>query len=154
MIPTLFSLRGVRLAVFATLAAPAALHAQSSAPGPAMNSGKEYVLTHSSSFNAPPLSARNPFWPIGWVPTAVVPTQVAVVLNVKAEDFNVTTISMDFPALAVINGKTRAVGDRIPVGTAGTDSVLVKQILDGVVVLDYHGREMRATNSGRKPPTK
>ena len=64
---------------------------------------------------------------------------------------------MDYPPLAVINGKTEAVGDRIPVGTSGQDAVLVKQILDGVVVLDFHGHELRATNGGglpRKPPGK
>ena len=149
----------VTFAALATFAAPAATHAQGVAPAtPALarNSGKEYMLAHSSSFNAPPANARNPFWPIGWVPTAG-PAQVAAALNVSASDFNVTTISVDAPALAVINGKTRAVGDRIPVGPAGTESVLVKQILDGVVVLDYRGHELRATNDGglaRKPPAK
>ena len=135
-------------AVLFALIAPNVVRAQGAAPALARNSGKEYVLTHSSSFTAPPANARNPFWPIGWVPSAVVATQAAVVLSVRAEDFTVTTISMDFPALAVINGKTRGVGDHIPVGADGQDSVTVKQILDGTVVLDYHGREIRATNGG------
>ena len=145
------------LVTFAVCAAPAASHAQDSAPANpplARNSGKEYVLVHASSFNAPPANARNPFWPIGWVPTAGPAKVAAATLNVSAADFNVTTISVDYPALAVINGKTRAVGDQIPVGPTGTDFVLVKQILDGVVVLDYHGHELRATNGGslaRKP---
>ena len=128
------------------LAAPAVLRAQS--PTLPKASGKEYVLTHQSSFDAPPASARNPFWPIGWVPTAPVQTAAVVTLNVKPEDFVVTTISVDAPALAVVNGKTRAVGDQIPVSADSRDFVTVKQILDGGVVLDYHGREMRSRNDG------
>lgn len=141
------------LLALAALAVPKALRAQAVSK----NSGKEYLLAHTSSFGAPPASARNPFWPIGWVPTAAAPTQVAaVVSNVKAEDFVVTTISVDAPALAVINGKTRAVGEQIPVSADGRDAVTVKQILDGVVVLDYRGRELRVTNGGapRKPAAK
>ena len=153
MIPTPFPhRRAVRFAALALLLAlPAALHAQASTAPLPKNSGKEYVLAHASSFNAPPAAARNPFWPIGWVPSAAPTQAAAVVLSVKPEDFNVTTISVDYPALAVINGKTRAAGEHIPVGAAGTDFVLVKQILDGVVVLDYHGREMRVTNGGGAP---
>ena len=136
------------LVALAVLAAPAISHGQSaSALTPAKNSGKEYILAHPSAFNAPPANARNPFWPIGWVPSAA-PVQVAAVaVSVKAEDFTVTTISLDAPALAVINGKTRAVGDQIPVTPDGRDFVTVKQILDGMVVLDYHGRELRASNN-------
>ena len=147
--PIPFSARRA-LAVAAALvacAAPAALHAQGTA---ARVSGKEYTLAHTSSFDAPPATARNPFWPIGWVPSAVVATQ-AVALNVRAEDFVVTTISMDAPALAVINGKTRGVGDQIPVSADGREIVTVKAILDGVVVLDYHGHELRSRNDGGGP---
>ena len=144
---SLFSLCGASLVLAVTLTAPAVLRAQ--APAVPKTSGKEYALAHQSSFDAPPASARNPFWPIGWVPTAPVPTAVAsVALNVKPEDFVVTTISVDAPALAVINGKTRAVGDRIPVSADSQDFVTVKQILDGVVVLDYRGRELRSRNDG------
>ena len=157
--------RALRLSATATaallvLATPAVLRAQGSSPAPstalARVSGKEYVLAHPSSFNPPPANARNPFWPIGWVPTAAPVAKAAEVLTVRPEDFAVTTISMDFPALAVINGKTRAVGDHIPVGADGQDFVTVKQILDGTVVLDYRGRELRASNGGapRKAPGK
>ncbi len=139
---------GGPLVLAMALAAPAVLHAQP--PVIPKTSGKEYALTHQSSFDASPASARNPFWPIGWVPTAAVPTAAvaAVALNVRPEDFLVTTISVDAPALAVINGKTRAVGDQIPVSADSQDFVTVKQILDGVVVLDYHGRELRSRNDG------
>ena len=131
-----------------TLAAVGDVHAQSPAATPhptnAKVSGKEYVLTHTSSYQAIPNGARNPFWPIGWVPTAAVPTAVVQQLDVRAEQFVVTSISVDYPPLAVINGKTRGVGDHIPVSADNREFVLVKQILDGQVVLDYRGHELRA----------
>ena len=160
MIPSLSHHRFVVLFGAIALAAPVGLRAQGAAPSTAAlprNSGKEYVLAHPSSFNAPPAAARNPFWPIGWVPTAAAPTAAAA-LNVKAEDFVVTTISVDAPALAVINGKTRGVGDQISVSADGREFVTVKQILDGVVVLDYRGHELRSRNDGgglsHRPPGK
>ncbi len=112
----------------------------------AKNSGKELALAHSSSFDAPPSGARNPFWPIGWVPSAVLaPTQASVQqADVKAEQFVVTTISVDYPPLAIINGKSYGVGEQIPVTADRRVFVTVRQILDGVVVLDYQGHELRA----------
>ena len=138
-----------------TLAAVGGVRAQSPAATPrptnatAKVSGKEYVLTHTSSYQAIPNGARNPFWPIGWVPTAALPA-AAPQLDVRAEQFVVTSISVDYPPLAVINGKTRGVGDHIPVSADNREFVLVKQILDGQVVLDYHGHELRAMSG--KPP--
>ena len=131
-----------------TLAAAGGVRAQSPAatPHPANTkvSGKEYVLTHTSSYQPQPNGQRNPFWPIGWVPSAALPTAVVQQLDVRADQFVVTSISVDYPALAVINGKTREVGDHIPVSPDGREFVLVKQILDGLVVLDYRGHELRA----------
>ena len=133
-----------------TLAAAGGVRAQSPAPAPtphpanAKVSGKEYVLTHTSNFQPQPSTQRNPFWPIGWVPSAALPTAAVQQLDVRAEQFVVTSISVDYPALAVINGKTRGVGDHIPVSADNREFVLVKQILDGQVVLDYHGHELRA----------
>ncbi len=143
------------------LALSAAGHVRAQAPAatplPANTkvSGKEYVLAHTSSFQPQPNGQRNPFWPIGWVPTAVVASVAAPVLvDVRPEQFVVTSVSLDAPALAVINGKTRGVGDRIPVSADSKDFVVVKQILDGEVVLDYHGRELRSSSAvprTRKP---
>ena len=135
------------------LAAAGSLRAQAPAaatpaPANAKVSGKEYVLTPTSSFQPQPSGQRNPFWPIGWVPTA--PVAAAVVLDVRPEQFVVTSVSLDAPALAVVNGKTRGVGDRIPVSPDGKEFVTVKQILDGAVVLDYRGHELRAGAAGRK----
>lgn len=137
------------LVLIATLAAVQAARAQQTAPAVAKSSGKEYVLAHSSSFDAPSNGTRNPFWPIGWTPSAVVgPAQTAVQqLDVKAEQFVVTTVSVDYPPLAIINGHSYAVGDQIPVTADKRVFVTVKQILDGVVVLDYQGHELRSTTS-------
>lgn len=133
-----------------TLAVVKSVPAQSDTtlPAPTLASGKEYVLAHGSSFNAPPATARNPFWPIGWVPTAA-PVGVAAVVqyDVKAENFVVTSISVDAPALAVVNGKTYGVGEHIPVSADGREFVTVKQIADGMVVLDHRGRELRVMSS-------
>ncbi len=135
-----------RLSFAAALLVAGTAHGQT----PAKVSGKEYALTHSSSFETPPNGSRNPFWPIGWTPSAVVgPTQVAVSqpLDVKPEQFVVTTTSLDYPALAIINGKSYGVNDQIPVTADRREFVTVKQILDGLVVLDYHGHELRATSA-------
>ena len=126
--------------------------AQTPAATPGRNSGKEYVLKNASSFNPPPVDSRNPFWPIGWTPTAVVPTAavVAPVVEVRADMFTVTSISVDYPPLAVINGQTKGIGERMPVpgGSAGAQEfVTVKKIADGMVTLEHKGRELVLTPS-------
>jgi hypothetical protein len=127
------------------LALPALVHAQAAAPAANANaSGKEYVLARRSSFDAPAGAARNPFWPIGWVPSA--PKTEAVLIDVQADAFRITTTSVDYPPLAVINGRTYGVGEQVPVAGHPGAYVTVRQILDGVVVLDYHGHELRATS--------
>jgi hypothetical protein len=109
-------------------------------------SGKEYVLARRSSFDAPAASSRNPFWPIGWVPSTTVSHVETAVIDVQADAFRVTATSVDYPPLAVINGRTYGVGEQVPVAAHPGAFVTVRQILDGVVVLDYHGHELRATN--------
>ena len=130
----------------AALAFAGTARAQTAAAPVAKSSGKEYVLAHSSSFDAPPGGSRNPFWPIGWTPSAVAApaTMAAQQIDVRPEQFMVTTISVDYPPLAIINGKSYGVGDQIPVTADRRVFVTVKQILDGVVVLDYQGHELRS----------
>ena len=137
--------RALPLALAAVLAVAGTAAAQVPAPT-AKASDKEYALAHNSSFDAPASGTRNPFWPIGWTPSAAaVQATVVQQLDVRAENFVVTTISVDYPPLAIINGHSYGVGDQIPVGADKKESVTVKQILDGVVVLAYHGRELRAS---------
>ena len=146
--------RAVSLSGGLGLAAAGSLRAQSPAPAGtphpanpvnAKVSGMEYGLTHTSSYQPVPNGQRTPFWPIGWVPSAAGPAAVAQPqLEVRADQFVVTSISVDYPPLAVINGKTRGVGDHIPVSADNREFVLVKAISDGEVLLDYRGHELRA----------
>ncbi len=134
-------------AAFCAALAAGRAGAQAPAAAAGRNSGKEYVLKNVSSFTPPPIDSRNPFWPIGWVPTVAAPTAAgpAPVVDVRADMFTVTSISVDYPPLAVINGQTKGIGEQMPVpgGTAGAQTfVKVKKIADGVVVLDYKGREL------------
>jgi hypothetical protein len=125
------------------LAVPAIAAAQ----GDASNvSGKDYVLTHKSSFKPAPSSVvRNPFWPIGWTPTASAGGSTAPITDVQASDFVVTTTSLDYPSLAVINGRTYGVGDRVPVAAHPGEFAIVTQILDGAVNLTFHGAPLHST---------
>lgn len=151
--------RRVRFLAFPSLVAGLTLAAgwsTASAQGTATpkGSGKEYVLAKTSSFNAPPADARNPFWPIGWTPGPVVTaTAAAPVYTVKAEDFVLTTTSVDYPPLAIINHRSYSVGDTIP-AAGGADTVRVKAIQDGVVILDHHGRELRVVSNVGLVPAK
>ena len=133
-------------AAFCAVFAAGRAGAQTPSATPARNSGKEYALKNVSSFTPPPTDSRNPFWPIGWVPSAAAAATAAVpVQEVRADMFTVTSISVDYPALAVINGQTKAVGERMPVpgGSAGSQEfVTVKKITDGMVVLDHKGQEL------------
>lgn len=104
-----------------------------------------------SNFNAPAENApaaRNPFVPIGYVR----PVAAAVrekVATVTAEQFVVTSYSIEPPPLAVINGRTYGIGERIPVDKDGTEFVTVRQIRDGVVVLDHRGRALECRSKPR-----
>ena len=111
-------------------------------------------IKNKSVFNADP-KMHNPFWPIGWAkkgPVAVAaPVEAAPVIVLKPEMFNVSTIMLGSPAIAVINGREYEEGQTLrqeepKAATAGrgTESapslppsakVQVVRILDGAVVL-------------------
>jgi hypothetical protein len=155
----IFSPERAAFAVFGLLAiVPVAARAEGDAKNaPKKTSEKDYVLVHQSSYSSPS-TPRNPFWPIGWTPSApqAAPEAVVAAPTVRAEDFSVSSVSMDYPPLAVINKRTYGVGDRITLAGAapGGEFVTVKQITDGVVVLDHRGTLLRCptshTASGKK----
>lgn len=137
----------------ATGVAPRAICAEKNPPAtPATPAAAAKPVTRElatrSTFQAPPADApgaRNPFVPIGYVRPAAAAAVAAkeTVLEVKAEQFVVTSYSLDPPPLAVINGRTYSVGEKVPVGDkpgAAMDFVTVRQIRDGEVTLDYRGR--------------
>lgn len=141
------------LPVFLAALALPALRVRAEGPARPANPPPAVPTAPRSNFNAPAENspaARNPFVPIGYVR----PVAAAVkekVITVTAEQFVVTSYSIDPPPLAVINGRTYGVGERIPVDKDGTEFVTVRQIRDGVVVLDHRGRalECRSKPKGR-----
>lgn len=148
---------------FAQAAAPAAqaargnVAAKDAAPAPASTPkppahGGDFALKSRSTFSVTGDAAtatRNPFLPIGYVRPAG-PVKVEAVADVRPEQFIVTSTLLDVPALAVINGKSYEVGDKIPVDATGKEFVTVKQIGDGVVVLDHRGRALRCVSRARR----
>lgn len=122
------------------------------------DASKEYVLKHRSEYAAAE-DTRNPFWPIGFKPTAAAPDApqgpvVEAPPEVRPEMFVVTTISLEKDApLAVINGRTHGVGDRLPVGASGKEFVTVRKITDGAVFFEYHGETIKSV-AGRRGPGK
>lgn len=123
------------------------LRAETPAAPPA--TPKESSLQHRSTFSSPTAGTRNPFLPIGYVrPTTTAPKEV--VPTVTAEQFVVTSFSLDPPPLAVINGRTYSVGEKVFLNPpAQTEFVTVRKIADGVVELDHRGRLLRCVAQRR-----
>ncbi len=138
-------------AFLAILALPAIAAAQGDLP---KTSTKDYTLTHKSSFKPSVSTDRNPFWPIGWTPSAPTSGPAAPITDVQASDFSVTTTSLDYPSLAVINGRTYGVGDRVPVAAHPGEFATVTQILDGAVNLDFHGAHLHSTSGPPATPAR
>jgi hypothetical protein len=99
-------------------------------------------LHHRSEFRDEGL--RNPLWPIGWQKPE---KGVEIVSNepqmpVGPEQFSVTSISISSTPLTVINGRTYAEGETINAIFNGQRlKILVVQITDGGVVLQYLGKK-------------
>jgi hypothetical protein len=82
--------------------------------------------------------ARNPFWPVGWVPGRQKAVEVPVV---TPELFNVTAILLGPPNLAVINGRDYAERDVISISVGGKEErVRIDAIRDGFILLNHRGR--------------
>jgi hypothetical protein len=141
------------------LAAPASMHAADA--DSSVSAG--YHLKNKSSFSASE-TVRPPFWPIGYVHRGDAPKNAAPVVEFKLDpdQFNVTSILMGAPSLAVINGRTYAEGEflRAPRrGKAVTDGgvvqvapsakIRVAKVSDGAVVLEVAGQ--RASVPLRRP---
>ncbi len=132
-------------------AAPAPAPASAPAPtpeSPAPPAPREVKITNRSSFSLDGPTKRSPFLPIGYVRFVKEAPREAIP-DVRAEMFTVSAILLGDPPLAIINGKDRGVGDRIPVNASGTEFVIVRRISDGQVTLDHRGRPI-VVNAGRK----
>jgi hypothetical protein len=102
-------------------------------------------LKNKSSF-AMENGARNPFWPIGWKPSAVVSNSgnESAAGDIPLTAFAVSTITLDHGAhFAIINGKTMAEGQQfgLQLGTQ-TFQITVKRIEDGRVILGRRDQEI------------
>lgn len=106
-------------------------------PAAAPSSGADIKLTNRSSFSREGIR-RSPFLPIGYakkVETVAAPTFT----ELRPEMFKISAILLGNPPIAIINGKDRGIGDRIQVGS---ESVTVKRIEDGQVILLHRDREL------------
>ncbi|MEP7071198.1 MAG: hypothetical protein ABI839_02305 [Verrucomicrobiota bacterium] len=119
-----------------TLAASVALAEESSRP--------PIQLKHQSSFDFEQ-GSRNPFWPIGWKPSAKAGQNGAAPAGpvIPASAFLVSSITLDPGAkFAIINGKTMSEGQQFGLQLGGQiHQVTVKAIQDGRVVLLQNGEE-------------
>ena len=90
-------------------------------------------------------NSRNPFWPIGWKPTAKATTSTEHTgPDILPGSFAVTSITLDPGAhFAIINGKTMTEGQQfgLQLGTQ-TYQLTVKAIRDGDVVLMRRDQEI------------
>jgi hypothetical protein len=87
--------------------------------------------------------AHNPFWPIGWVKTAEETSDTASSVTPKADDFMVTTILLNDPPMAVINGKDMAEGEIAALPVEGQDvTVQLLAVQDGRVILRWQNQNI------------
>ena len=103
-------------------------------------------LKHKSSFTVD-AGSRNPFWPIGWKPTAKFSGKGGGADqggDIPATAFVVSTITVDKGAhFAIINGKTMQEGQQfgLQLGTQ-VYQVVLKRIDDGQVILSRRDQEI------------
>jgi hypothetical protein len=91
-------------------------------------------------------SSRNPFWPIGWKPTAKLSNGGSADQGgeIPVTAFIVSSITLDQAAhFAIINGKTMQEGQQfgLKLGTQ-TYQITLKRVEDGRVILARHDQEI------------
>ncbi len=87
---------------------------------------------------------RNPFWPIGWEPTEEVVQEVKRerIPFVPSQHFKISSTLMGQVPLAIINGKSFAPGELVPIQFNGRDLLFkVEKVKDRAVVLSIKGKE-------------
>lgn len=104
-------------------------------------------LKYNSSFTMD-AGSRNPFWPIGWKPSAKLSGKTGAGTDqggdIPATAFIVSTITVEKGArFAIINGKSMQEGQQFGL-QLGTQlyQVVLKKIEDGHVVLSRHDQEI------------
>jgi hypothetical protein len=107
--------------------------------------GSKIELKRRSAFNEE-AEARNPFWPIGWKPTAKISTSNVENAGAKipSSAFVVSSITLDPRAhFAIINGKTIGEGQQFGLQLGNQlYQITVKAIQDGRVILLRRDQEI------------
>jgi L-ascorbate metabolism protein UlaG (beta-lactamase superfamily) len=86
---------------------------------------------------------HNPFWPIGWVKTETDTTDTSAPTVPHTEDFTVTTILLNDPPMAVINGKDMAEGEVAALPVNGANVVVqLMAVQDGRVILRWQNQNI------------
>lgn len=108
----------------------------------AAHAGAEnFPLKNHSVFKGSEMS-HNPFWPIGWSKSTQAVSAIPEA-TLTVADFTVTSILINEPPLAVINGKAMAEGEMLAV-TFQNQKVLVQlaAVQDGQVLLRYRDKSL------------
>jgi hypothetical protein len=102
-------------------------------------------LKHRSAFNEE-VEARNPFWPIGWKPTAKISNSNVenAATKIPANAFVVSSITLDAGAhFAIINGRVIGEGQQFGLQLGNQlYQITVKAIQDGRVILLRRDQEI------------
>jgi hypothetical protein len=100
-----------------------------------------YTPKRKSVFTAS-AEQHNPFWPIGWVKIEEGADSSAPVVP-HAENFSVTTILLNEPPMAVINGKDMAEGEVAEMPIDGQNvAVQLMAVQDGRVILRWQNQNI------------
>lgn len=142
------------LSITCLLLACPAVRAGDSKPGPvvqtkpaagkaaAVTAAKSYTPKNRSVFTAS-ANDHNPFWPIGWVKMENTTVDSGAPVIPRAEDFSVTTILLNEPPLAVINGKDMAEGEIATLNVNGQPvMVQLMAVQDGRVILRWQNQNL------------
>jgi hypothetical protein len=88
-------------------------------------------------------SDHNPFWPIGWIKTADESADSSAPTVPHAEDFLVSTILLNDPPMAVINGKDMAEGEVAALPINGQNvTVQLMAVQDGRIILRWENQNI------------
>ena len=102
---------------------------------------KVYAVAKRAVFTASP-NDHNPCWPIGWVKMESASESAASVIP-HTEDFIVTSILLNEPPMAVINGKEMAEGEIATLSINGQPvMVQLMAVQDGRVILRWQNQNI------------
>jgi hypothetical protein len=127
----------------AAMADPAAPTVNTKAAATPASTASIYTPRHKSVFAATG-GEHNPFWPIGWTKAESLSTgDTEAPVTPQSNDFTVTTIMMNEPPIAVINGQDMAEGEvaSLPVGGRNV-MVQLMAVHDGWVILRWQNQNL------------